>query len=198
MSLYVFTDYACPFCYIGYMVCKTLAQDPGCVFRPVYMEIHPDMPEQGADSIYLFTEKSRERMNVQLEALGQSYGIKPQIGKHLSSSKKAITMRAFLATHYPEKIESYDDHLYALYHMKLKDIGDEAVLDSVRCTLKISESLQMILSDPEANRRREADKRQAGMNFIHTTPTFKIGEKCFKGIMEADSLKHLLNVYLNG
>ncbi len=181
MNLYVFTDYACPFCYIAYKICKKVEKETGCVFWPVYMEIHPDLPAQGAQSIHLFSDKRREQINRQLKQLGQPYGIEPQIGARLSSSKKAITLRAYVTQHYPEKTQSYDDRIYELYHAKISDIGDDVVLGRVCQALEIPEFLETMLGNFGAKQKLEDDKRWAGMNFIHITPTFIISCQEFPG-----------------
>lgn len=191
MTLQVFTDYACPFCYIAYKMYKEVEKKLSCVITPVYMEIHDDMPPQGADASCLFSDQRRMRMNEHLKQLGAPYGIEPRIGRRLSSSRKAITLRAYLQAHYQEKLESYDNEIYSLYQVEEKDIGDEVLLEAVRKKLEIPETLSLMLFDAEANKKRADDRRYAGINAIHTTPSFKIGRTCYKGVLEEEKLMML-------
>ena len=40
----IFTDYACPFCYIAYRQCRRIEAVTGCTFEEIFKEIHPDLP----------------------------------------------------------------------------------------------------------------------------------------------------------
>ena len=197
MKLNVFTDYACHFCYISHVMCRKIEKENGYHFQPFYMEIHADLPSQGADSFYLFPGKKKERLNERLKTLGKPYGIEPRIGEHLYSSKKAITLRAYLARHIPDIVPEYDDRIYPLYQVELKDIGSDEVLQGVLDQLRIRIPLLEMLDDPETNEKRKQDRCYADLNMIHTTPSFQIGKKIYKGVQEEEKLLELCRIELS-
>ena len=192
MEVTVFTDYACPFCYIAYRMYRKLQEETGFRFTPVYMEIHSDMPGQGVPSERLFPEERRRRMNEQLRVWGEPYGITPQIGERLSSSRLAILTRAALKLSVPEILDTYDESVYAAYQTGQQDIGKEEVLEDILRSLRIGMRLPELLSDPCAEECRIADDRTAALWSVHKTPSFVIGGKCFRGLMKEEELRAVL------
>lgn len=188
----VFTDYACPFCYIAYRQCRKIETMKGCVFNEIFKEIHPDLPEQGADARCFFSEQRRTMMNEQLAKLGEPYGIMPAIGERLSSSRKAITVRAWLEAHYPEQVRAYDEAVFDLYQIQHKDLGDERLLEEILEAIGISEMIDGMIYDSKANEKREADRRTADMRFVRMTPSYLIDKKIYKGLMEENALIRLI------
>ncbi len=191
-TITIFTDYACPFCYIAYRQCRRIEAETGCTFEEIFKEIHPDLPEQGAESRYLFSEQRRKLMNEQLAKLGEPYGIMPAIGERLSSSRKAITVRAWLMAHYPEQIRAYDEAVFDLYQIQHKDLGDERLLEEILRRIGISEKINEMINDPKANEKREADRGTADMRFVRMTPSYLIDKKIYKGLMEESALISLI------
>ena len=192
MEATVFTDYACPFCYIAFRMYKKLQEETGCRFTPVYMEIHSDLPPQGVPADCLFPEERRRRMNEQLLVWGEPYGIAPQIGERLSNSRKAILARAALKLSRPEILDAYDESVYAAYQTGQRDIGEEGVLEDILGSLHTGVRLPELLSNPDAETCRQADDRTAALWSVRKTPSFVIGGKCFRGLMKEEELRELM------
>ncbi|MEL6349449.1 MAG: DsbA family protein, partial [Myxococcota bacterium] len=47
----VFTDYACPWCYLGWARLKSVMADPAKEARIVHFPLSPDTPEEGRDAM---------------------------------------------------------------------------------------------------------------------------------------------------
>ena len=193
MSVLIVTDYACPFCYVAYRMYRKIEEETGCQFKPVYREIHPDMPASGAAASCLFTEKKRSLINEQLRSWGAPYGIVPQIGSRLSNSRKAIVLRAAVSLYYPSSLQTFDEKMYAAYQQEYLDIGDEEVLHTILQDLRIDQQIQELLSDPDAEKKYRQDDRMAALWSVRKTPSFVIGHTCYQGLMKEDRLKSLLS-----
>ncbi|MCC8152046.1 MAG: hypothetical protein LIO96_11505, partial [Lachnospiraceae bacterium] len=107
-----------------------------------------------------------------------------------------ITLRAYLACHVPDVVPEYDDRIYPLYQVELKDIGSDEVLRELLNQMGIRIPLLEMLDDPEANEKRKRDRCYADLNMIHTTPSFQIGKKIYKGVQEEEELLKLCRMEL--
>src|SRR5210317_1957497 len=93
LRLTLFTDYICPFCYIGDLRLQRLRQDYDVLVNFRFIEIHPATPVQGAtvDSLDYSDEQWQGMMNGLLE-MAQQEGIKLAPVRLLANSHRALLL----------------------------------------------------------------------------------------------------------
>ncbi len=192
----VFTDFVCPFCYVGHKMIHKIKEDlkdvAEIIITPYFMQIHPEIDGECWEIGRMKTERQHLVINRSLEELGRPYGIHPKLGEYVANSKKAIILRAFVAKEYPNKLEEYDELVFDTYTVNLKNIGREDVLQNILHKLDIKESVSDGLRHTTANIKFELDRAEGMANYVLETPTFVIGTKRISGAVPEDTLKEII------
>ena len=120
----MYSDYICPFCYLGEAIIEKLKSRFDIEMEHVGIEIHPETPEEGIDlkgRIY-----GIEEMYENLRCRGKEYGLKFYDAKLLSNSKKAL-----IVGEYARKVgknAEFTHEVFKAYFERCLDIGKEVVL----------------------------------------------------------------------
>lgn len=188
MKLKVFTDYACPFCYIGYKLVQEVADQMGIDVEYCFSEIHPEVPACGCATEDI-VRGDLTKFNKHIAQLAEPFGIYPQLGKKISNSKKAIILRGYILDKHPQKIGDFDEAMYRAYLVDNLDIGDDQVLGGILTEVGIDEAIHVALGNTMANIRFELDRSTTKENYIDSIPTFMVGGRKLVGAVSQDELK---------
>lgn len=179
LTLTVFSDYICPFCYVGEGLARRLQQEPdlelGVRWRP--FELHPDTPDEGVPLAEYFGADPVE-VRAFLEALGQRAA-----GLGLEMTPPAALFnshRALLLAEWAREQGGFEDvhpELFRAYFVEGHNLADLVVLRDVTTRAGL---------DPEAAMRALRSKRhepclrnsmrEARRYGLTGTPTFIIDE----------------------
>ena len=195
MKVTVFTDYACPFCYIGHKTLEQLAKkaNDDLKIEYVFMEIHPEIPEEGCDTMKIISG-TLDGFNAHIKKVGVECGLEPKLSEHISNSRKAIILRAFMSSCYPERVAEFDEQVYSAYLIDNKDIGKVEVLAEIFEKMGITETVDQALRHTMANIKFEMDRSKAQAHYIYEIPTFVAGGKSICGAVTKDDLKAFLGI----
>jgi len=190
MNYIIYTDFACPFCYIGHKMLQRLEQETGTHFTYRFKQIHPDVPDQGADSRYLFSGQRIDAMNTDLMEKGKEYGIRPAVGKTLYNTRLATLLFYYLEQHEPESVPHYIDAVYQAHFTDEEDISSAALLEKVLKTTGLDPQLaETARKDPNAMDALRQAVREAFIEGADIVPTFVVGKKKFKGLCSYEDLR---------
>ena len=187
MTLKVFTDYACPFCYIGYKLVETVAEKIDMDIEFVFSEIHPEVPSCGCSTGDI-VKGELTGFNNHIAKIAEPYGIKPQLGSKISNSKKAIILRGFVLDKYPDKIKAFDEAMYKTYLVDNLDIGEDSVLEKVLSEVGIDEKVSYALNSTMANIKFELDRSMTKENYVDSIPTFVVDNRRLVGAVSVEEL----------
>lgn len=133
VRLEVFSDYTCPWCYIGWArLEKALASLPPGIeadveWRP--FEIHPEVPLEGMPVEDLpYAPDVWERMQ---DALRQNAGAEGlEVGKRpkVSNTHRALVSGAYAQTEEPHRFPTFHRRLFEGYFAEGRDLGDPSVV----------------------------------------------------------------------
>jgi predicted DsbA family dithiol-disulfide isomerase len=191
MKLKVFTDYACPFCYIGYRLAEKVASELNIEVEYYFSEIHPEVPESGCATSDI-VKGELTGFNSHIARLAEPYGIKPQLGGKISNSKKAIILRGFVNDKYPEIVGEFDEAVYKAYLIDNLDIGDNNVLVTIMNSVGITENVDIALNNTMANIKFELDRSTAKENYVDSIPTFVVDGKRLEGAVSPSELREFI------
>ncbi|CCQ93928.1 putative DSBA oxidoreductase [[Clostridium] ultunense Esp] len=177
LDIKIFSDFACPFCFIVTGIFDKLKED-GVEFAIEWIpyEMHPDIPLEGKSVEGKHPKGYAEKMYEMLNKLGTEYGI-----KYKMQEKDYNTHRALLAGEYAKSVGKYDEFskkIFKAYFTDLKNIGNKDILDDIakKAGLNIEEMNNLINAGKyEANLKRA--KNLIGKFEVEGTPTFIINDQ---------------------
>ena len=181
LKVTVFSDYICPFCYIGFYRVEQLKKkyDLEVEWRP--FEIHPETPKEGTKLNNLpFPKEYLDMMKANIKKLAEDVGISLKLSDKLPNSRLALYLSEFARKN--GKFEVFHKLVFDSYWMDGKDIGDQAFLLDLADTIGLNrnEILDYISSEEPKSELTKSlkDLRQYGINGV---PTFIIGDKIVVG-----------------
>ncbi len=123
----VFSDYICPFCFIGKRRAERLAEE--LPLKPVWkgFEIHPETPLEGIP-LSRFSPDMVAGLESRIRTLTEEIGLEMQMPEMLSNSRLALQGAEFASE--AGKADEYHEAVFTAYFQQASDIGDvETLLD---------------------------------------------------------------------
>lgn len=196
MKITVFSDYVCPFCYIGIETLRAVeSQVPAFTLEWKGFQIHPEWPATGLPIEERMAQFGRERYHAlwqNIRTLAANVGLYMQPPSLLTNSLMALE-----ATEYAKaqgKEQEFSRAVYRAYFQEGKNIGDIDVLLSVAAGVGLdSGEVQDHLKARTYAARIEAASEEAGMLGISGVPTFVIGEAQIIGAQAPEVFVRMLN-----
>jgi len=186
LKVTVFSDYICPFCYIGFYRIEQLKKnyDLDVEWRP--FEIHPETPKEGTELNNLpYPKEYLDMMKANIKKLADDVGISLKLSDKLPNSRLALYLSEFARKN--GKFEVFHRLVFDSYWKDGKDIGDQVFLLDLAETIGLNrnEILNYISSEEPKSELTKSlkDLRQYGINGV---PTFIIGDKIVVGAQPYD------------
>ena len=195
MKITVFSDYVCPFCYLGIETLRSVQPGvPAFTLEWKGFQIHPEYPAAGLPIEQRMAQFGRERYQAiwqNIRSLASNIGLYMQPPPLLTNSLMALE-----ATEYAKdqgKECEFSRAVYRAYFQEGKNIGDIDVLLSVAVGVGLDPGeVQNHLKARTYAARIEAASEEAGMLGISGVPTFVIGEAQIIGAQAPEVFVRLL------
>ena len=191
LKLTLFTDYICPFCYIGDLRLNRLRRDYDVLVNFRFIEIHPEVPVAGAsiDTLGYAPDKWTEMMAGLAEmAREEAVEFAPQ--RRLANSHKALLLAEAAKQAGAERFYALHDALYRAYFIDGRNIGDEAVLRELAVDSGLDDDFTGQAWQSDHNERVLGQNMQMAIQAgVTGTPTFFIGDRRLTGAVPVDSLR---------
>ncbi len=127
MHVRVWSDYICPWCYLG-RDRTALLRARGADVTVLPFELHPDLPAEGRAVRPDGRLASLHRMiAAECEAAGMAF--RPPT--HIPNSRRALDMAEIVRARWPSSFAAVDDALMTAHFVEGRDIGDLDVLGAV-------------------------------------------------------------------
>ena len=177
LNIKVFSDFACPFCYLALGLLEKLKED-GIEYNVEWIpfELDPKAPLEGSDLFNVYPKEYILKSLDMLSKLGKDHGI-----IYNNKNGKYNTRRAHLGGYFAKENDLYHEYAKALFKAYFTDsinIGNKDELD------KIVENIGMNVND--MNQAIDSGKYDALLNQaykdsgnykIQSVPTFILNEK---------------------
>ena len=140
LKIVVFSDYICPFCYIGLYRVEQLKEkfDIEVEWRP--FEIHPETPKNGTELSNLpFPKEYLEMMKANIKKLADDVGVTFKLSDKLPNSRLALYFSEFARK--KGRFDEFHKLVFDAYWKNGEDIGNLDLL------LKIAESIGLLYPD---------------------------------------------------
>jgi predicted DsbA family dithiol-disulfide isomerase len=180
----VYSDYVCPFCYIGKRRVDMLKEEIDIDVEWKGFELHPETPKEGRP-------RTRKTVSDNIKILAKEVNLTFNLRSLSSNSKLSLKTGEFAKT--KNKFEEYHEATFQAYFQEKKDIGDIEVIKEIveKIGLDIAE-LKNYLNTDEADKILERHKIEARKDGIYAVPTFIIGDKKIIGAQPYDIIKRVI------
>lgn len=171
----IFSDYICPFCYIGKGIVERLKQEFPISEEWCPFEIHPETPPAGALLTEHLPHIDWDDLYDRLRTLGAEYGILFGDVRILANSRQALEAAEYARDH--NLHGKMHESLFYAYFTDLKNIGDRRVLLDIAAGVGLDpEDLAAALDAGIYRERLEKTGKEALRRDITGVPTFIIND----------------------
>lgn len=186
----VFSDYICPFCYIGNARLDRLREHFDLKVNWCFLEIHPETPAAGRPVSELGYEPEHWlQMMAVLEKMIKEEAL-PYAGHvFTANSHLALLLAESLKEEGAETFYPLHRQLFTSYFADAANIGDEAVLARAARVAGVSrQSLERAWTDERYEICLKQYRALAHELGVTATPTFFVGHECLNGAVPAADL----------
>ena len=172
MKFKVFSDFACPFCYIGFTIAhKLIEENPQAQFHWYPYELDTEVPESGKSLEDSIPKEQIEMSYRRIERLGSEYGL--VYNNKVNKFNTGLLHRAALYAQevgrfYPFAAEAYKTIFTDGRNVALKEVINDIGL---KAGLNIQEMMTVVEAGSFEDAMLEA-KELAVANEIDSVPTF--------------------------
>lgn len=196
----VFSDYTCPWCFIGSRrldrLRETLPDDMELEVTWEPFEIHPEVPPEGMPVEELGYPEERwkamqEHLGVQAREEGLELGNRPKV----SNTHEALAASAYAQEEEPESFPCFHRALFRTYFTEGRDLGERDVILDVaeECGFSVAE-LDRALEEGRYDPVLEQTSREARRAGITGTPSFVFDDRYLAvGAQPLERLRRVLD-----
>lgn len=198
IRLHVFSDYTCPFCYIGRERLLQLRQEFRLDINWCHVELHPRMPEcrHGQDMCRCNSQRW-QALSRHVQDLRREDGMEFSVPLNHARSRRALLLSEQAKTISYEVFDALQHGIFTAYFRHNADIGDEALLRSLakEAGLKDAHIEHAWRSHdyPDRLHQHLYLARQLG---IKSAPSYVIGDQVLTGVQPLDTLREAFHGYL--
>ena len=191
--LEVFSDYVCPWCYLGSARVARLKKEHGVKVRLVHFPLHPEIPAQGKSLDELFAGRGYDvpKMQAQMRARMQAEGLPYGDRKMTYNSRLAQELGKWADTQ--PGGEAIHDALFRAYFVEGRNIGDPEVLVQVAESVGLpGDKAREVLDQRSYKAAVDADWQKSREYGVTGVPTFVSGGRGVVGAQPYEVLEQLV------
>lgn len=175
-KIILFSDYACPFCYIGKGLLKKLSSEYSLEINWVPYELHPETPKDGILISEELPDLDMDKMLKDLNKAAAPYNLKFNSFEKIPNTKMALEASEFARDN--GKLNEFQDEVYKALFTDGRDIGQlETILSCGEKvgldTSKLKQALEEEVFSLRLKQGRELGKKYK----VAGIPTFIINEE---------------------
>ncbi|MDT8388142.1 MAG: DsbA family protein [Thiogranum sp.] len=190
LKVTVFSDYICPYCYIGWLRLEKLRNHYDLRVNWCMTEIHADNPPEGRPPTELgYSSEQWGRMVSDLDELAAEEGVHFG-GLHCTTnSHRALLLAEAAKEQGPDIFYNLHRRLFEVYLCEGRNLADEAVLRELIDTLGADPDLpDRAWSDPRYEQRLREYALAARELGVDSTPTFYFDSQPLRGVQATETL----------
>lgn len=174
LLLTVFSDYICPFCYIGLVRLEKLRDSYDLKVNWCSIEIHPDTPSEGMPVTQLsYNEEQWNEMIGELGQMAEQEGLAFAPHTLTTNSHKALLLSEAAKELGSDQFYLLHRRIFAAYFCDGKNIGNEFILRDLAKDIEIPDELiERAWSDAKYELRLQENLKVAQELGVSGTPTY--------------------------
>ncbi len=127
MHVTVWSDYICPWCYLG-RDRTALLVDRGCTIEQLPFELHPELPANGRD---IRPDGRTALVHDEIGRQCAEVGMPFRTPTHIPNSRRALATAEVVREHMAASFGAIDEALFRAHFVEGRDIGDRDELDRI-------------------------------------------------------------------
>lgn len=172
----IFSDFTCPFCYIGAGMIEELKLEFEISEEWVGYELHPETPKEGVLLVERFPDYDLDALFEELRIKGGKYGCEFGNITLLSNSRMALEACEFAKDH--GKHDIFHTAMFRAYFSQARDIGQISVVLDVGAQVGLdTNKLLKALTKRRYEDRLEKGHEEGALYDVSVLPTFVFNEK---------------------
>jgi len=191
----VFSDYICPFCYVGSHRLLQLTEEFDLDILWAGLEIHPDNPPEGKPVEELgYPPEQWRNMMAALSRMAKAEGLPIVERTFTTNSRRALLLAEAAKDAGKPVFACVHERLFSAYFGERQNIGDPEVLRALARECGMSEEqVEAAWHDPEYAQRLRQYHEAAARVGVTGTPTYVINnERALVGAVETGDLREAL------
>jgi len=194
ITLEVFTDYVCPWCYLGDNRVKKLKENYNIDVKLVHFPLHPETPQEGRTLAEMFgtgpeaiAEKNRN-MKAQMDAEGLPFNDR----SHTFNSRLAQEIGSWAETQ--PGGNAIHDKFFDAYFVEGRNVGDiEVIIDVVKSVGLDETEARAVLEERRYKDAVDADWDKSRQYGVTGVPTFVCNRQGLVGAQPYEMLEQLMD-----
>ena len=191
--LEVFTDYVCPWCYLGDNRVKQLKEIYNIEVKLVHFPLHPDTPQEGRTLQDMFGTGPDEikTKNDHMQGLMDIEGLPYNTRSHTYNSRLAQEIGSWAETQLGGN--AIHDKFFEAYFVNNYNIGDVGVIIDIANSVGLDKKeAQIVIKDRTFKDAVDADWQKSRSYGVTGVPTFVSAGQGLVGAQSYDTLEHLV------
>lgn len=185
LKITVYSDYICPFCYVGHHRLQRLRDTYDLKINWCFIEIHPETATEGEaiDSLNYPAEQWQQMME-NLERVTKEENIPLSKLSFITNSKDALLLSEAAKQCGRDIFYKLHEKLFSTYFVDSKNIADREVLRATAKSCGIDkEIIDSAWRDERYQQRLQQNLNSARQHDIQSVPSFVFGEKILTGVV---------------
>jgi predicted DsbA family dithiol-disulfide isomerase len=185
LRLTVFSDYICPFCYVGHHRLMRLRDEYDLKINWCFIEIHPESSPEGEPVASLeYPSEQWNRLMQNLEAVAREEGITMAEHSFTTNSRDALLLSEAAKEQGREKFYNLHEKLFAAFFVDSRNIGDRNILRELAADSGIdNEVVESAWQDRKYQQRILSNYDTARKHEIQAVPSFIFGDRKLTGVV---------------
>jgi len=191
--LEVFTDYVCPWCYLGDNRVKKLKRNYDITVRLVHFPLHPETPAEGRTLLDLFGggPENIEAKNTRMKSLMGAEGLPYSERSHTYNSRLAQEIGTWAETQ--PGGNAIHDKFFEAYFVDCRNVGDvEVIVDIVKSVGLDEREARAVLDERRFKDAVDADWEKSRSYGVTGVPTFVSNGQGLVGAQPYEALQRLM------
>jgi predicted DsbA family dithiol-disulfide isomerase len=191
LKVSVFSDYICPFCYIGSRRLLRLRDTYNLQVNWCALEIHPETPAEGMPIARLgYPPAQWQRMMSVLQDMARAEQLDLQAHDFTTNSHRALLLAEAAKEAGREVFYGLHERLFDAFFREGRNIGDPQVLRTLAGECLVPEPLiEAAWNRPRYEQRLALNLRHAAEIGVRGTPTYVFGTRILVGAVAGDELR---------
>lgn len=198
LKVTVFSDYICPFCYLGHHRLLKLRDTYDLKINWCFIEIHPEISSNGEPVSNLdYASEQWQQMLKNLNRIANEENISLEEIEFITNSNNALLLAEATKQCGRELFYTLHEALFHAYFVSKKNIGDKEQLVEIAKSCGIDkETIESAWTDSIYQQRLVENFNTARKYNIQSVPSFVFGKKVLTGVVTEANFREAAEQFL--
>ena len=191
LKVTVFSDYICPFCYVGYHRLMKLQDTFDLKIHWCFIEIHPENSALGESTSSLsYPSEQWVKLMSGLKKVAKEENIPIFEHNFTTNSKDAIILSEATKSLGKEIFYNLHEKIFSRFFIDAKNIGDRNILESIATECGIEQSFVRATWHNETIQKSILNNVNYAKKYdIQSVPSFVFGKKVLTGVVAESAMR---------